>query len=552
MVNLVNDGTYTEIERVPWGQYELATSADEGAVGSCSATVDDDPATFGVRGHRQLYFYEDEATADDFGGVIFYGRTAERDISRGTVTVEDARRWDLKLVDTNGYLSTRVMVGEDCQRPDGETDLETVAWLMATNEMGAIDQSDDTYIDSTGGVVMSNDRDYTGQTMLDVLDDCAQQSGRNYFLFPEYSGDPDARVSIKLWYKFAASTDFSSAVKISNVLADIDSTTYYAPALETTLTRAPDLVCSGVWVVYDGGAVYVVNPTTRATFMSRDMVLHAENVKTEAAAIARGMRVLDDVNQERDTIKTAIQVRAEDVNCVVAGHRIENKYSHLPGYEAGGAWMRVTERTVRAIGFSDDNSTIYELALTLVGPSLEEVTTGETPEPGSAIACVNGTAGLVAQDFYPLGNGTGGNAATTPSPGVLQYFRAGIGERYEPTDTHINSWQFPVYGAGGVGTQDYAGANLGNALRIVTVAAGTLTIDGFFSHSTSGLWKLVHYNGVSETVEQSGSIAMDGTPPAVTVPLDDHCYHTMVVYDWTSAGPGRFTFEGAHWEPETT
>ena len=172
----------------------------------------------------------------------------------------------------------------------------------------------------------------------------------------------------------------------------------------------------------------------------------------------------------------------------------------------------------------------------------------ETPVP-----CDNGTLGLSGHSGVNLGPHVppNGNAATpSPAPGLVQYFRAGIGPISTPSTTHTNSWQFPVFGA--IGTLDYCGANLGNALRLVTVSSGTLTPDAYFSHSTSGSWKLVHMSGASEVIEDSGSIGLDGTVPPITIPDDGHCYHVYIIHAFTSAGPGRFNYAGYTWEPDTT
>ena len=84
----------------------------------------------------------------------------------------------------------------------------------------------------------------------------------------------------------------------------------------------------------------------------------------------------------------------------------------------------------------------------------------------------------------------------------------------------------------------------------MTVSGGVLTTDAFASHSTSFSWRLVYHNGVSEITEQSGSIATDGAIIPVTVPQDEHCYHILILELFTSGGPGRFNFDGAHWEPD--
>ena len=536
---------------------ELATNAEEGSRGSCSVIVDDPSGTFYVRGHRRFWVVETDAEEDDFAGVIYVGYTAERVISRGEDSsaeqVGDGRSWNIKLVDQNVLLSNRINVGNDCDRP-AETDLERIAWLLQTSELNPIDQTDSTYIDSTGGVAMDA-VDYTGQTVLDVLDDCAQQSGREYFLFwlDREDGVGTAPFRLVLWYKFAASTDFASAVKISNVDADVNDSTVYAPSQDTTLSRNPDLVYSGVFQQYDPGDgstgwVYVTNPTTVTRFIARDTHGRAENVKSRAKALSRANRYLADIDTETDTISTAIEVAAADVNSVMAGHRIEVKFQHLPDYSAGYNWMRVKERTVRHIGLDR-----YELALTLVGPAPSDVAVVGAPGAGT---CSNLTP---AGTYYPLGAVSG---TANPSDGVVYYLRAGIGFPIEPTVGHQGHWHFAVYGVGGSGTTDYWGDCTTSTLRLMVGGDGTMTINlaEYAGNARTVSVRLMHHQyGPGPIGPTSGVDVLDqvwthqtvGTP--IEVPVSTHngqnCTHWVDVRDDGPACGAKVGFESMEWVP---
>jgi hypothetical protein len=200
---------------------EGASSAEEGAVGTWELEIDDPDGDFYIRGYRIVYAIETEAIADAYHGVIGVWFAGDRNISRLSGQAPEkrtgaARTWRVQLHDLNTILGWRTNVGSDCNRP-AETDLARIAWILSTAETTLI-SNDTTYIDSTGAVNMDAN-DFRGQTTRDVIDDCAQDSGRNYGLLWEYSGDPDDPVEIKLWYKHGASTDNSSTYNLNNNIA---------------------------------------------------------------------------------------------------------------------------------------------------------------------------------------------------------------------------------------------------------------------------------------------------------------------------------------------
>jgi hypothetical protein len=367
-----NDGDIVEItDRIRRGGLEASYQAEEGAVGTWELEVDDPDGTFNVRGYRIVYAQEDEALADDQHGVVWVGYTGERYISRlGTDSpakrTEDGRTWRIQLHDLNTRLSWRINVGNDCDRP-AETDLARIAWLMGTNEMGSWLDDDDTYID-TGDAVDMDEVDYTGQAILDVADDCAQQSGRNYGLLWEYSGDPADPVAIKLWYKFGTDSDYSSTKQIDNRIGVADwplTSDVLFPSLDATLNRSPSRIAWGVYQLYDGGAVYQTNAVTAERFNKIDVTGRGENIKSAGAAAYRANRYLNTVSdEETDRIEVSVMVAREDVNSILPFHRIQVFFTHLPGYSTDYVWMRVVERTVRDIAWDR-----YELGLTLMVPA---------------------------------------------------------------------------------------------------------------------------------------------------------------------------------------
>jgi hypothetical protein len=556
------------------GALELQMNAAEAAVGSSQIVIDDPDGTFYMSGLKPLYVVETEATGDAYLGIIGVFWSWNRVVRRGPYRTGPGREVVINVNDLNTLLSYRVQKGGDAER-EAETDVERMTWLIGTAEVigGHGDDGftieDTTYFD-TGSPVNMDATDYTGQDSAGVANDAMQDSGKNFYLFNQATS-VTSPIRVAMWYGHTSNTNFTSLHKISNDLDDVTPATIdhfattaishasnyvFAPSIDAELDRDPSRqITSGAMVQYDGGYEYTSRPVPVDTRARRDMVFAGELVKTSGQALQRAAHYVDMLSEEDDAITCAVIVPGKLVNGFHQGHRVGVKFTHMSpeGYAADYVNMRVASRTVRQIPEGAGISNAYEIAMDL---RAESPPGPPVPEPGSPVACINLEPGIEAQSFPPLGNGTGGNAADRPSPYVLQYHRAGLLEIKEPQAVgtlpdDYNSWQFPVFGAGGAGTADYAGANIGNSIRIVTISAGTLSIDGFFSHGTSGSWKLVYYVGSTEFIEQSGSIGVDGSPPSVTVPLDDHCNHVWILYNWSSAGPGRFTFQGASWVPET-
>lgn len=360
-----DDGTpYEIVGRVRTGTMALSTQAAEGSVGSAEEFwIDDVPATIAIRGHRKLWVVETEAEEDPFAGVFWAGFTGTRTYSRGKSERRGAaRRIRVQLLDGNSLLGRRILVGADCKRP-AETDVERLTWLLGTAEMVLV--ADTTYLSSVDPVDMDA-VDYTGQSCLSVIDDCAQQSGKNYWVHHVYSGDPSDPVEWAFWYGHDTLTTWASDYGISNTLADAPDEGWYRPHVETDLDRDPTRVVSGIYQTWDGGYEYVQKSSTAERFAPRDASGQGENVKTSAAAIARARRTLNDVDTEQDTIATSILVDAADVNAIVAGHRVPVHMTHLPGYDPDPVYMRVRDRTVRHVTPGK-----YELALNLLGPEAD-------------------------------------------------------------------------------------------------------------------------------------------------------------------------------------
>ena len=171
--------------------------AELGAVGQSSLLFDDQHGTLGtshysdgIRGLKRLWM--DETACPSGDQRLWTGWIGDRHYHRGTSSLITgvARQVDVTLIDANSMLSFRVFApvnGSNATiynasnsfiRP-AETDLARVAALLTVPFLTSV--HDTGYI-STGTGVAMDACDYTGQHPADVLNDCAQQSGRNFFI----------------------------------------------------------------------------------------------------------------------------------------------------------------------------------------------------------------------------------------------------------------------------------------------------------------------------------------------------------------------------------
>ena len=341
-------------DRIQFDSWKLTENAEEASVATSEVVVDDPEMDLDeIQGHRGYYVIED-ATGDD--EVIFYGYIADQTISRGDYPL--GRQWTLSLVDINSLIDKRIMTGSDCNR-DAETDVARMLWLLTTDEAHAF-HSDTTYI-STANPVDMDACDYRGQRLSQVVDDCEQASGKNAYLF---WSSPFTGGTRSLWYGANSLTTRQSPLGLSNDLADIDDATTFAISEDTKLVRDPSRMYSGIYLPYDGGAIYKsgLYPETAFSWF-RDGAMPSLNVKSETKASARAVRYLNDLHTQEHRIQTAVILPNTNVNDIRPGMFVPFKGTHLPGYETA-INCRVLNRTV---GQWTHDQYLVELELSPVG-----------------------------------------------------------------------------------------------------------------------------------------------------------------------------------------
>lgn len=383
--------------RIRLNSVTTTVNAEEGSSGSWTVEIDDPDGDFDIVGHRCFVVWETDAPAGN--QVIAVGYTQRRRVKHGDQSnlTETARVWEVDVWDLNTVLGRRIMTGSDCKRP-AETDVARMQWAVLTNEAGLID--DDTYL-STAGPVDMDAADYTGQTLLQVIQDCAEASGKNYFLW--WTGSPLPFGEYSIFYDFTESAVWTSDLRLSSNpnLIDQDSGGDVF-ACTAVLERAPDRVSSGAFLPYDGGYVYRQDTGTVADFARIDRSFPSVSVKSKAKATARADRYLAEFDDEEDRLSIAYECSALDINRLHAGQRVSIQFPHLPGYEVN-RWARMLTRTVTNLGYREDGLNWYRVEgdLSPTPISLDDTDYGGGGGGGTLL-------GTLMVDI-PIGNPTNGN-----------------------------------------------------------------------------------------------------------------------------------------------
>lgn len=339
---------------------QLTQHAEEGTVALSSINIDDPEGALDIVGFRRIRAYETSATGSNT--LAYNGWVADKSVTRGPFVTGSSRLWAVSMTDQNAVLGYRVMIGADNKRPR-ENDIQRVNWILGTAELSVVTEHE--YVASSAAAMMDA-VDYNGQTPMDILNDCAQASGRNYFVYSKDGGSLGATPTLGLFYDRATSTVYSSPLRLSNLASDVDGVWTFAISDDTELSRDPSRVYSGALVQYDGGLVYEQSQTTYVNFTKRDAIVPAPNVKSRTTATNRALRYLSDSDTEEDRITTSYYVPASKLNFAREGMRIQFRATHLPNFGTF-SWLRILSRTFVQVSEQDDPT--YRVTLTLgAGP----------------------------------------------------------------------------------------------------------------------------------------------------------------------------------------
>lgn len=365
---------------------------ERGLVGTGAIQIDDPDGDVGHEGDAILglkQFYVEELDCDYGDTRTFTGYILDRTYSRGRFVTGAGRLIDATLLDENAMLSFRVFQPEaydatsSFNRP-AETDTERIAALLEVDFLSTT-LFDDGYI--IGADVDMDAHDYTGQRPVDVLEDCAEQSGCNFAVRYEEGAGLD---HLTLHYHSNDADIDPASAAFSNLPSDLSDPTVLLVNDDWQLRRDPSRLIAGVLEPYRGGTVYEQNIATSYIYGYRDAYYPAPTISSSAQAIIRAQRYLTEGSTEDDRLVGTVDVPSGRVNDVKAGQYVSVRFTHLPGYED---WRdcRVLRREIAQTKPTTDRYTVrLELTPMACSPDvLQSKSTGimvGLPSPSITIA----------------------------------------------------------------------------------------------------------------------------------------------------------------------
>jgi hypothetical protein len=230
--------------------------------------------------------------------------------------------------------------------------------------------TDKTTFVSTASPVTMDKCDYRGQSFAQVASDCADASGKNWFVWIRRTGPSTRKVTA--WYGKGGSSLHTSPLWLTNDASDVveariaDGRAVAWPiAPSTRLRRSPGRVYSGAYGEFDGFSMYRHRAATESAYggTRRDMSLQMANVKTKPMAAARLDRMLLDVSTQEERITTAVNLPNTLVSSLRVGMRVPFRALHLPGYSDAYKWTRVLNCQPQPVG----DGSRYDVGLELAG-----------------------------------------------------------------------------------------------------------------------------------------------------------------------------------------
>ncbi len=425
----------------------LTTQANQGAYATSDISFDDPDGTLDIPAFRTFAMYEPDCSND----ICYVGFGADRSYARADSLITGAaRRITLTVLDQNASLSFRLITHNTFhyKRP-AETDIERIHWLLVS---GAIAQLHDNGLIDEANPVNLSAVDYTGQFPLQVLQDCANASGKNFFVYPDFT----TRQQSLAYFRSTDTSFYPSTLSISNVLSDL-SDTCFAP-IDAELARDPSQVYSGVLLQYSGGQVY---ETIAGRVLARDVVAPSSNTSSFAAAQRLAQKFLNASGSEIETVTCTVKLPADKVNLLLAGMTVNARFTYVDGWESG-LDVRVLERTLKA---DELTSEFYNVTVTLGHPVIVDFKAGpgadnnRNPPSNQPPYVPSAGAPFTFVQSAKTANGTSGGDATfgaTPTAGnfltMIVLSGQGSGGSLPPTDFALTAPAGWTVDVGPVGT----------------------------------------------------------------------------------------------------
>lgn len=347
------------IDKIRWDSFSFVECANRGQVGMGGFDVDDATNSLTIPALKGVAF--DEPAAGTSNQRVFTGFTHDRTTERGPNAVAGQRQYGVELLDLNTIADDYILTdAESADRP-AETDYARVVWLLTTRfntvagvASGVVPNSNTVNMDAV---------DYRGRRARDVLAECSEMAGKNWFIYLWTTATP------RLFYDVTAGSNLTSGARISDVLADVDSSTTWA-ASNVKVHKSPDDIYSTVHLRWNEGTVTRTNTTTSDNFKVREISVTDMSIASSAAAIVKADAFLTASQYERVRVDSiSIVVPAANVNDIRAGQRIEIKLDRHG--ISSFTYYRILERKVEPL-----NDVSYKITLTLADQVLPVLYSG--------------------------------------------------------------------------------------------------------------------------------------------------------------------------------
>jgi hypothetical protein len=252
--------------------------------------------------------------------TIAGGYIAERDIFRGPLRASTMRQFGPVLEDYNAALADRLLQGSNARRPE-ETDYQRITWLLGTGALGHLDGAG--HVPNTDTVQMEP-ANYRGKYALDVLQECAEASNKNHFVYWKQG------TGWVLFYDKANATNsaFTSTLQISDLLSDIDNTTTFG-ASDIDYQRDPVSIFSSMVVRWKSGWVRETDDATVDDFRRRDIFRRRTRCRTASAARRWARKQLEKTDEETQRLSLTVTIPPDKLGNIRAGQRIQVKLRHV-------------------------------------------------------------------------------------------------------------------------------------------------------------------------------------------------------------------------------
>jgi hypothetical protein len=435
-------GTFIDISgRCRKERLDVTQRAEEGSVGISTLVIDDPLGDLTVGGWRVFMVFEDEAEDPDQTCIYVGHSQPAAQIKRGPYRTGAGREWHVQLSDVNNILYRRSMLGDDNDRP-AETDNARIAWILSTTEAGLLD--DTRYVTADNPWNMDAN-DYLLQEQFAIYNDCAQQSGKNFFVTHFGDVGPYPFGDYSLFYEKPEAEVYVSAARLTNVLADIDPSgdpaTMYVTREPVEFTIDWSRIASRAIVPFAESYRFATNPTTVTEYTTRDVVYPAVNVNTATTAQARANRYVQDAATPEHRATVQFYTTRAKVNAIREGMLVGIKMSHWPEpYRSEYVNMRVLSRQIQDVSAADtDFAYLHTIEVSRSEP-------GPPAEPLFGVLLMS--KGRFSDSVW------WGQPGDTPPPGIAHQPTTGLISPRLGGDPPNPSWAYSGWDIEGDGTID--------------------------------------------------------------------------------------------------